>query len=322
MSKILSRNSVTINCMMLRCLAVAVMMVVCGAPSFAKRNPGTALGFVTNCLDARSSSMAGTRLGVLPSSSYASAYNSAALSFADNQFSSSLSYSGLGDGYRPSLGVSGRIGKKFGLGMTASMSLYEKYELVDILGKPQGYFSPSDALFTAGFSYRFLPKFSLGASVKYAREMLVKDVSYGAIMADVLLMAKFSECHVVAGVVNIGEKITVRGDESYPLMAGAVLGAGWDALVAEKHRICLGADLNYYFCGILNVSAAAEYAFDKWLSARAGYCFASLDGQRRSDISAGLGFKFWKMSLDGAYVMPLGDAPLKNHFALTLGFSF
>lgn len=74
----------------------------------------------------------------------------------------------------------------------------------------------------------------------------------------------------------------------------------------------------------INISAGAEWIYNKFLAVRAGYFYESDRKGGRKYITFGGGFKYNVMKLDIAYLVPTvaNNHPLKNTLRLSLSFDF
>ena len=66
----------------------------------------------------------------------------------------------------------------------------------------------------------------------------------------------------------------------------------------------------------------AEYGYDSLVYVRAGYHYASVGNGIPSFASAGLGFRFFGVNIDAAYLFGWGNSPLKHTFTVGVGYSF
>ncbi len=71
------------------------------------------------------------------------------------------------------------------------------------------------------------------------------------------------------------------------------------------------------------IQAGAEYSYQKTFFLRAGYFFESEQAGGRNFASAGAGFKYNKLMIDFAYLIPLKQqrSPLDNQIKLSLTFN-
>ena len=83
------------------------------------------------------------------------------------------------------------VKQKLGVAVGLAYGMNPSYDVVDATGTVTGQFKPSEMQLSAGLSYRFLPFLSVGANVGYATSKLAENASYGSLVADVFLMAKF-----------------------------------------------------------------------------------------------------------------------------------
>ena len=95
------------------------------------------------------------------------------------------------------------VKQKLGVAVGLAYGMNPSYDVVDATGTVPGQFKPSEMQLSAGLSYRFLPFLSVGANVGYATSKLAENASYGSLVADVFLMAKFGGFKLAAGVSEL-----------------------------------------------------------------------------------------------------------------------
>lgn len=248
--------------------------------------------------------------------------NASAIPFSDLKADLTAGYTMWAPGGVPSnvLGISGayNLNQKLGIAVGFTYGANPAYDIMDDKGAVKGQFKPSDMQLSAGFSYRFLSFLSLGANVGYASSKLAEGTSYGSLVADVFLMAKFGGFKLAAGASELGTGITSVSGQKYGIPSAASLGLGYDAVLGEKNGIEILADADYYFSGGLAAALGACYTFDKMISVRAGYRYGG-KSVIPSFFSLGAGVHFAGFKLDVAYLMGEG---VGNTLALTAGYRF
>lgn len=280
-----------------------------------------ALPFTAAETDASSLGTAGADLTQTGSIANASFSNAAAIPFSDAKLDVAAGYTlwQPTSGNMINVGAAFNIKQKFGVAVGFLYGMNASYDVTGESGSVKGQFAPSDIHANVGLAWRFLPFLSLGANVGYASSSLAEDVSYGALAADVFLMARFSGVKVAAGVSNLGTSVTSASGAKFPLPASVALGLGYEAAFAQKHSLNVLLDADYYFAGAFAVAAGAEYGFNDMAFVRAGYRYGG-DSVLPSYASVGLGGKFIGIKLDVAYIIASG--PMKNTLAVGLGYSF
>lgn len=249
--------------------------------------------------------------------------NAAAIPFSENSMDISAGYTIWAPESVKSniINVAGayNVKDKFGIALGFTYGMNPSYDIYDNQGSLKGQFTPADMQVSAGLSYRFLPFLSLGANVGYASSSLAEGTSYGAVAADVTLMAAFGGFKVAAGISELGTGVTSASGQKFKLPAAAGLGVGYCLNSADRHRIDVNADLKYYLNGAAGVSAGASYTFNDMVSLRAGYRYGG-QSVLPSFASVGAGFKFAGIRVDAVYI--LGSETIGNSIGIALGYSF
>ena len=91
--------------------------------------------------------------------------------------------------------------------------------------------------------------------------------------------------------------------------------------IGKKHAAEVLVDADYYFSGAFSASAGAAYTYNDLVSVRAGYRYGG-KSVIPSFASVGAGVKLWGVHIDVAYIIAAGTSPLRNTFAVGLGYSF
>lgn len=219
------------------------------------------------------------------------------------------------------LGGAYNLNEKFGFALGAFYGMHPGYEIFSDQGTSKGTFRPSDLQVKAGFAWRFLPFLSAGVNLGYASSSLAEGVSYGALMADVFLMSKFSDVKVAFGVSDLGTAVTSASGVKFQLPSALTLGAGYEKVFAQVHGVEVSAEADYYFSGAMAASVGAEYIYDDMVSVKAGYRYGG-KSVIPSYASVGVGCRFFGAGVSLAYVIPAGDSPMANTLSVTLGYSF
>ena len=282
-----------------------------------------ALPYTAADYDAVSLGKAGANLTETNTIANSALNNAAAMPFSELPYEATVGYAL----WQPSsssanvinAGFAYNLKQKFAIGFGFNMGLNKPYDIIDASGAANGTFTPKDIHAALGMAYRFLPYLSVGVNVGYANSTLSADHKYGALAADVFVMAKVKDFKATAGVSNLGSKVTSANGLKFSLPASFALGAGYEKTFAKKHGVDVSLDADYYFKGGLAASLGAEYTYDDLVSVRAGY---HLGGKTviPSYASLGAGVKFSGVRLDLAYLIASG--PMKNTLAVSLGLSF
>ena len=284
-----------------------------------------ALPFTAAETDAASLGTAGANLTQTGSIANASFSNAAAIPFSDAKMDVAAGYtmwqpSAVGSNMI-NVGAAFNMNKKFGVAVGFLYGMNPAYDVTDASGVVKSQFKPSDIHANIGLAYRLLPCFSLGANVGYATSTLAEKQSYGALAADVYAMAKFGGFKVTAGVANVGTKVTSSNAKGakYSLPTSVAVGAGYEAVFADKHAIEALLDADYYFSGWFAAAAGAAYTYGELVTVRAGYRYGG-QSPIPSYASVGAGVKFIGLKLDLAYL--IGSGAAANTLALSLGYTF
>ena len=196
--------------------------------------------------------------------------------------------------------------------------------------------SPLDMAFEAGYAYRFCRDFSAALTARFLR----LDPGCGDAANAVSFDAGLAWSHKFSGVLedvaaiaqlkNFGTSPDYgSGRRSLPWQVNAGASAG--ILLGNHNRFRAGASLDVPVspeCGGMSpergVSASfgAEYSFRRMVYARGGYHLGNLSSGEQRWGSVGLGFRFWHMTLDGAWILAQSSSPLRNTFSGTLSVWF
>ena len=132
-------------------------------------------------------------------------------------------------------------------------------------------------------------------------------------------MSRFHGISIAAGVSSLGNKTTSLSGEKYSLPSSFDLGIGYQLNLHEHHAIRFIADADYFFSRKFAASAGLSYTWNSMLTVRCGYHYGG-KSVVPSYASAGLGVKFFGISLDAAYIF--GSEILRNSLGLSLGYEF
>ena len=280
-----------------------------------------ALPFVAADFDAASLGRAGTSLTATSGAAYSAFGNPAAVPFSEDRLDVGAGYTMWAPTKGNVVSAGGAFNLKDRLGVAAGFSygLNPAYDITDGGGAVSGRFSPTDMQAGIGLSYRFLKFLSVGANISYATSSLSSDISYGAVAADVFVMARLAGLRVTAGVSDLGSKVTSASGARFALPTSVALGAGYGMTFAQKHGIDLMLDADYFLDGGFAASAGVEYAMNGMVFARAGYRYGG-ESPLPSYASAGAGVRLLGIRLDIAYIF--GSEVMGNTLAVGLGYSF
>ena len=297
--------------------------------------------FMKNPADSRTMSLAGA--GVVSLDDVSVLDNAALSPFSQNRFSAGFSCQSwmrnvLGGGMS-SYSMSARYGlRKAGTFYLGVRSLkMPPFEQTDDYGNViDDSSSPLDMAFEAGYAYRFCGDFSAALTARYLR----LNPGYGDAADAVSFDAGLAWRHMFSGVLedlaaiaqlkNFGTSPDYgSGRRSLPWQVNAGVSAG--LLFGGHNRFRAGASLDIPVapeCGGLSpdrgVSASfgAEYSFRRMVYARGGYHLGNHSSGEQSWGSVGLGFRFWHMTLDAAWILAPSSSPLRNSASGTLSVWF
>ena len=196
--------------------------------------------------------------------------------------------------------------------------------------------SPLDMAFEAGYAYRFLGDFSAALTARYLR----LDPGCGDPADAVSFDAGLAWRHMFSGVLedlaaiaqlkNFGTSPDYgAGRRRLPWQVNAGVSAG--LLFGNHNRFRAGASLDIPVspeCGGMSpergVSASfgAEYSYRRMVYARGGYHLGNHSSGEQRWGSVGLGFRFWHMTLDAAWILAPSSSPLRNSASGTLSVWF
>lgn len=290
-----------------------------------------ALPFLNYSGDTRSLAMGGLTVTGEPGA-YAHFNNMAAVPFSENTISAGVSYGMMQPtavkGNLFSLGAAWNIKDRFGVTLGVLAQTGEKYDLTNEAGVPDGTFAPKDFRIGAGFSYRIIDGLSVGVGLNYAQSTLApKSDLYKTTMstfaADIQVMYRIKGFNISLSASNLGVPVESASGAKFDLPMNAKLAAGW-ANDFERHHVAAGVEGGVFFGGPAAgfAGAGAEYMYNDLVAVRAGYHYAGKSNGLASFASVGLGFRFFGVNIDAAYLIGAGDSPMKNSFSVGVGYSF
>ncbi len=324
---------------------IDIILIACGAAfscitsvSASAQETGT---FMRNPAESRTMSLAGAGVVSLDD---VSVLDIAALSpFSLNRFSAGVSCQSwmkdLSGGGMSSYSISARYTSDkagtFYLGMRSlKMTPFEQTD--DYGNVIDDSSSPLDMAFEAGYAYRFCRDFSAALTARYLRLYPGYGDAANAVSFDAGLAWRhdfsgvLEDVAAIAQLKNFGTSPDYgsgRCSLSWQVNAGASAGI----LLGNHNRFRAGASLDIPVspeCGGMSpergVSASfgAEYSFRRMVYARGGYHLGNQSSGEQRWGSVGLGFRFWHMTLDGAWILAQSSSPLRNTFSGTLSVWF
>ena len=225
-----------------------------------------------------------------------------------------------------SAGIRCKVYKGLSLGMSFKDRLQNPYQITTSTGSASkdGSYTPKEYNLALGASYAFLPGLSAGVSFRCLRSALAPEIASTAFGVDLAFAFSrtFGRHDVGAGlsVNNLGTKLKY-GENKYSQPSLVKLGASYHYILDEKSsHVGLSAEFDALFKGGIMAGVGAEYSFRDMLFVRAGYHYGNRSKAVPSYASAGLGVKFYGISLNASYIF--ASEVLSNSFGISLGYSF
>lgn len=251
--------------------------------------------------------------------------NVAGMSFINGRMSAGASF-GM---WQPSYGNDKVIGasaavkatKRLAFGAAFKYFAQPSYEITTDSGTAsrEGSFRPSEFNVTVGGSFAVTSYLSVGLAARMLHSSLATNVSANVFGADLGIYFRMKGLSAGLSVNNLGTKAKFENN-SYVQPMMAKLGVGYTRAF-DKHALSATAETDILFAGAVMAGAGIEYSFRDLLFVRGGYHYgAPHKAVVPSYGSAGLGVKFFGISLDAAYLF--GSEILKNSFCLSLGYEF
>lgn len=256
--------------------------------------------------------------------------NVAAMSLKDNILDASVGFGLWQPAYAGdklvSAGLRCKVYKGLSLGLSFRDRLQNPYEITTSTGSASkdGSFTPKEYNLALGASYAFLPGLSAGVSLRCLRSALAPEIASTTFGVDLAFAFSrtFGRHDIGAGlsVNNLGTKLKY-GENKYSLPSMVKLGASYYYILDEKSsHVGLTAEFDALFKGGFMAGVGAEYAFRNMLFVRAGYHYGDRAKAVPQYASAGLGVRFYGVSLNASYIF--ASEVLGNSFGISLGYSF
>ena len=291
--------------------------------------------------NARSFAMGGTDMAM---NAYGTTImsNPAAMALSYNTFSVQGNYAGIDPSSLRnyfSLAAYYSINDRFAVSLYGQGNLERKRAEFDVMGNPLGDFMPYSYTVGAGFAAEIIDGLAIGLNAKMIGAVRMSDTymelnpgykNAYAFAADLSLMYTIQGFRVSAGINNIGTKIKYSNSENYTgydLPTAVRVGLGYGKQWG-RHTLDAGLQADYLiFASEYYGGVGAEYGFDDMLFIRGGYHY---NGNSINCLpqyaSVGLGIKFIGISIDAAYMIPVGNSSsfngYENSFMISLGWEF
>lgn len=301
-------------------------IVILLALSFGRANAQTSGDFLLTNPDAHVLGMANTGAAMY-ATPFAMWNNTSSTLFSENRMDIGASYGMWNPAGSSSIAVAGygRIAKFMTISAGFKHMGYKPYPIADASGRAGDEFKPGEWIMGVGLGFKILPILSASANINYLSSSLAPEVKGGAFSADfgATLDLKFLRVGVTAS--NIGSKLKYSEESAYALPANVQLGVGTTQYFGaeDKHALTANVQAGMTFASSAFVAAiGAEYKWNDMVRVAAGYHYGDIEKGIPSYASVGLGVKFIGISLNGAYLLGIGDSPVGNTFTVGLGYSF
>ncbi|MBR6346811.1 MAG: PorV/PorQ family protein [Bacteroidales bacterium] len=311
--------------MRFRHLSAVILMTFTVALSYAQTSiQSEALGFSRILQDPVATGLGFAGRASTHNPAWSSWTNAAAIPFYDGKADFGVSY----QHWAPSsaiertiaAGAAGHFGV-FGASLGFMTRSGEPYDIIDLNGVPDGQFKPRDIVGSAGLSIRLVKWLSLGVDLRYIHQSYYPQASLSSFAADALLMARFGDFRVTAGIANVGGQVKDAEGEYWSLPTSIAFGAGYEAVFGGKHGVNAYIDFDYFYAvKAVTFAVGAEYSFNDIVFVRGGYHFGSVGAALPQFASVGLGAKYWGVKINASYTFANKD--LMNTFTVGLGYCF
>ncbi len=270
-----------------------------------------------------------SRAGVSVSSeagAYALENNVAAMSLSTKRLSAGATFGMWQPSYSNNkvigVGAMFKATDALAVGATFKYLTSPSYETVTESGTTSrdGAYTPKEFNVAVGASYAILPCLSAGLTARVLHSSLATDASATVFGVDIGVSFRLRGISAGLSVNNLGNKAKFgKEGSSYSQPMLLKLGAGYDFSFG-KSVLGVSAEADYLFAGAFMAGVAAQYGWNDMAFVRCGYHYGDSAKAIPSYASAGIGVKFFGVSLDAAYLF--GSKVLQNSFGVTLGYSF
>lgn len=282
------------------------------------------MGFSRIVRDPASAAMGFTGKASDAAPAWASFSNAAMLPLGSVSGAAGLSWQSWAPQTLRSSNISAGLSYRFGIvGLTLGFASQqeEKYEMIDEVGMPTGFFTPSDMVFGGGIGVLLAPGFSLGANARFLSSTVTADDKYTAFGVDFLAAYRLGGMTLTAGVTNLGGSVDDSRSQSFHIPGSVTFAGEYRTVLAEEHGLRADVDADWFLASrAITLGAGAEYDFQKCVFVRAGYHYGSEEAVLPSFVTLGLGGQFKGIRLDLAFLT--GNDALGNTLTLGLGYSF
>lgn len=268
------------------------------------------------------------------SAMYATPYaiwnNNASTVFSENKMDIGVSYGIWQPDYAGNNVISAagydNINKFMSVSAGIKYFAHKSYDIVDENGIHLGKESPNEMIAGVGLALRFAKVVSLSANLNYVLSNMGKTYKSNGVSANIGAMVNLDFMRIGLTVSNLGTNIKYDDAKSYTMPANLKLGTSTTQKFGEQGKHELSASLQAGMVLSYNTFFAelgAEYIYDDMVRIAAGYHYGDSKKYIPEYISLGLGFKYWRISLNASYLLGLpSDSPIGNTFSVGLGYSF
>jgi len=267
------------------------------------------------------SAFAGAGAAYSGTAAYGAFGNAAMLPFFGRTLEAAVSYQrwspGLALSNNVSAGVAYKLTPQIGLALGYSLGSGASYDVYEGPGEPSGVFYPKNHVIAFGVGVGITEQLSLGANIRYARDVPSPAQVIGGVSAD--LFAAFQpmeSLRFTAGLSTLGTRVA----ETWKQPASLKAAVDWGLSLEEVHALNLMADADYYFSGHFSAAAGFQYAFRQLLFVRAGLRLAPENCVIPAHLALGLGFHYHGIGLNLSFLT--ASQALANTLNIGLQYSF
>ena len=214
----------------------------------------------------------------------------------------------------PGLGIYYRTGNRVAVGLSGKYLIEKEYGIIGEDGIESNVYRPKEGLLSIGASYRIIDGLAVGAGLKVAFSKIAPNAGSTVFAADIHAIYSIKGVNIAFGVSNIGNKADY-GNGKYGIPTMLRTGVAYSIA-----GFTCNAEADWQFGAGIMASAGAEYSILDIVDIRAGYHYGQNGTVLPTFASVGLGFEFFGVNLDAAYLISAGA--MKNTFSVGLGYSF
>jgi len=163
-------------------------------------------------------------------------------------------------------------------------------------------FRPNDNNFSLGLAFLAAEGVSIGVNGHYAMQELVKGYRLQGFSADAVLQYHMAGMNAAIGVMSVGPQVVSKSSGNKYDIPSSIKVAGDYTFNFEPCTLLLALDGDYYFKGMMAVSAGATLGIYDILYLSAGGRYAGEGAPLPTHIAVGAGVKYGPAKLDLSYV--------------------